>query len=109
MAKITNRQAETKEIVEHKAFETRGTLWAMKPTGSTFSVTTGDLPKSLAQELNRALRMRMVTYIVYSGRTPIAWVEEINLGRPQLRIPEILHYPDLTYRHIDLVRRAWNV
>lgn len=108
MARITNRQAEEK-IAKKEAFETRGRLWATGISGSTFSITTGDLPSALAEELKCAVRMRMVTYVVYSGRTPIAWVREVNLGRLELEVPEVLNYPDLVYRHTDLVRRAWGL
>lgn len=51
----------------------------------------------------------MVTYVVYSGRTPIAWAREVNLGRLEPEVPEVLNYPDLVYRHTDLVRRVWDL
>jgi hypothetical protein len=107
MARITNRQAESK-IAEQEAFETRGSLWAMKMTGSTFSITTGQLPQKLAEELKRAVRMRMVTYVVYSGRTPIAWVAERSFNRPEFEVPQI-SYSDLHRRHQNLVRRVWGM
>lgn len=51
----------------------------------------------------------MVTYVVYSGRTPIAWAGEVSLGRLEPEVHEVLNYPDLVYRHTDLVRRVWDL